>query len=225
MAGIIRTEPFHIQAYKHIQANLIANSYAPGERLTETALATKLGISRGPVREAIRMLLHDGLLVQEGVHVYVYNPSFDDVRDLFLCRERLEPLGAGLAAEKITVKGRKRLIQIIEETEIALKNRQPNNKIAALNAAFHDHIVFSSRNKQLIQFMELIRAKNGYMRNVLLGEFKRKDAFINEHRIIAEKIIEGNKLEAESTMKQHIRADFSAWEQIFITRKEEEDSE
>src|SRR5699024_388214 len=220
MSNIVRAEPFHIQAYKHIQRNLLENVYSPGEKLTETSLATQLGISRGPVREAVRLLLHDGLLVQKGVHMYVYNPNFDDVHDVYLCRERLEPLGARQAAKNITNDSKNRLTQILDYTESALNNKEPNNKIAKLTASFHEQITLSSNNQQLIQTMQVIRAKASYMRNVLLGDLTRKGFIIEEHLKIANAIIEGKSDQAENAMRVHIQKDFNRWKEIFSEKED-----
>jgi len=219
MSAIVKSEPFHVQAYKKIQSNLLENVYSPGEKLTETALATQLGVSRGPIREAIRLLIHEGLLIQKGVHVYVYNPTLEDAEDVYQCRERLEPFGAGLAALNITESGKKKLAEIIKDTEIALKYDAPNSEIAKLNSSFHEQIVLCSGNKQLIQIMKTILAKSSYTRNVLLGDYKRKDAFTKEHTEIVNEIINGNQEQAEKAMKLHIEKDFTKWKEIFSERQ------
>ncbi|UJL45709.1 GntR family transcriptional regulator [Virgibacillus sp. NKC19-16] len=216
---LVKSEPFHIQAYKQIQKNLLENVYSPGENLTETSLATQLGVSRGPVREAIRLLIHEGLLVQKGVHIYVYDPTFEDAEDVYLCREKMEPFGAGLAALNSTDSGKKELVEILDNTELALKNGASNSEIAKLNSAFHKHIVLSSNNKQLIQIMQLILGKSSYTRNVLLGDYTRKDAFTKEHADIVDAIIKGDQEQAEKTMKLHIERDFLKWKEIFTERK------
>ncbi|QQK78657.1 GntR family transcriptional regulator [Salicibibacter cibi] len=222
MDAIVKSEPFHIQAYKQIHTYLLNKEFSPGEKLTETGLATRLGISRGPVREAIRMLLHDGLLVQKGSHVYVYEPNFNDVIDLYRCRERLESLAAELAAEYMTNDAKKKLFHFVNQTETALNNNEPDKKIASLNKAFHEHIVHSSKNGHLIQFMDLIHSKNNYMRNVLLSDRTRKWVFIDEHRQIAEAISEGKKEKAGFAMKEHIQKDLVAWKQMLQYSSEEE---
>ncbi|SEQ70663.1 GntR family transcriptional regulator [Piscibacillus halophilus] len=222
MDSIVKSEPFHIQAYKNIQRTLLEKEFSPGEQLTETSLAKKLGISRGPVREAIRMLLHDGLLVQKGVHVYVFDPQLKDVLDLYLCKERLEPLGARLAASNIDEPGIKELNSIISKTESALSNKSDNKEIASLNTDFHSLISKYSQNQQLIQFMNLIRAKNIYMRNVLLGDFTRKENFIDEHKNIADAIINRNPDAAETLMKEHIKNDLDTWKIIFNDQEGDE---
>lgn len=216
---IVKSEPFHIQAYKQIQKNLLENEYSPGEKLTETFLATQLGVSRGPVREAIRLLIHEGLLVQIGVHIYVYDPTLEDAEDVYLCRERLEPFGAGLAALNITERGKEKLVEILDNTKSALENKASNSDIAKLNSAFHEHIVLSSNNKQLIQIMQLILGKSSYTRNVLLGNYKRKDVFTQEHSDIVHAIIKGDQKQAEKAMKLHIERDFNKWKEIFTERE------
>jgi DNA-binding GntR family transcriptional regulator len=219
MSTIVKSEPFHVQAYKQIQSNLLGNVYSPGEKLTETALATQLGISRGPVREAIRLLIHEGLLIQKGVHVYVYNPTFKDAEDVYLCRVRLEPFAANLAALNITKDDKRKLVEILNNTEVALKYDAPNSEIAKLNSSFHEHIILCSDNKQLIQIMKTILAKSSYTRNVLLGDYTRKDAFTKEHSDIVNEIINGNQEKAEKEMKLHIEKDFIKWKEIFSTNK------
>src|SRR5699024_902262 len=148
---------------------------------TETYLASQLGISRGPIREAIRLLIHEGLLVQKGSHTYVYAPTLKDAEDIYLCRKRIEPLGAGLAALNITETDKRKLIDLLNETEKLLNNNASNRDIAKLNSSFHEHIVLSSQNKQLIQIMQLILGKSSYTRNVLLGDYNRKNSFTVEH--------------------------------------------
>lgn len=212
MSGIVKPEPYHKQVYNQFQDMLFKREYKPGERITEVALAEKLGISRGPIREAIRMLLHDGLLIQEGNHINVFDPSFDDVIDLYLCKERLEPLAASLACDHITKASKEKLGHILDSTEEALKQQQPSEEIADLNTEFHHLIIHASQNAQLIQFMEMIRSKNRYMRINLLDNYTRKGVFLKEHRQIAEAIIAGDEKLAEQAMKNHVQEDLRAWE-------------
>jgi len=122
VSNIVKVDPFHIQAYKLIQKTLLDTKYNSGQQVTENSLATKLGISRGPIREAIRMLIHDGLLIQKRSYTYVFDTKFDDVMDLYLCKERLEPLCAKLAARNINNAGRKHLVHIVKKIKVALKN-------------------------------------------------------------------------------------------------------
>jgi len=191
---------------------LFKREYMPGERITENALVKKFGVSRGPIREAIRMLVHDGLLVQNGSFINVFNPTIDDVIDLYRCKERLEPLAASLACKHISGDAKETLLDILDRTEKALENQQTNDEIAMINTEFHKLITQSSNNNQLIQFMEMIQAKNRYMRTALLDNYTRKEAFLEEHRMIAKAIIDGDEILAENKMKEHVLKDLKEWE-------------
>lgn len=218
ISRIIKSEPFHIQAYKHIQNHLLENEFSPGERLTESGLANMLGVSRGPIREAIRMLIHDGLLCQKGVHIYVFDPTVDDVVDVYLCKERLEPLAAKLSAQNISKANKAALLEIINNTKMALEADQ-KREMVGFNTEFHDLIVHSSGNKQLIQFMNLIHAKNLYMRNNILSDYTRRDSFFEEHVRIADAIVNGNSDQAEFEMKQHVQNDINMLGTIFKSKQ------
>lgn len=214
MSLVVKSEPFHIQAYNNIKVLLLENEFSPGERLTEQGLAKKLGVSRGPTREAIRMLLQDGLLFQKGVHIYVLDPTLEDVVDLYLCRERLEPLAAKLSTKKMSQEQKNKLIQTIEEAKEALENNDMG-EVVQLNTKFHEIIVHSSNNHQLIQFMNLISAKTVYMRNSILRNYTRDDDFIQEHETIARAIVKNDEDQAECEMNQHIQNDLKAFYPLF----------
>lgn len=214
MSMVVKSEPFHIQAYNNIKKLILENEFLPGERLTEIGLAKRLGVSRGPVREATRMLLQDGLVLQKGVHTYVLDPTFEDVVDLYNCRERLEPLAVQLSTEKMSQENKNKLIDIIDNTKMALKNNDMG-EVVQLNTQFHESIVLSSNNKQLIQFMSLISAKTIYMRNSILRNYTRGKDFIEEHEKIARSILDNNAEKAEREMKQHIQNDLKAFYPLF----------
>lgn len=211
---IIKSEPFHIQAYHNIKELILENEFSPGERLTEIGLAKRLGVSRGPIREATRMLLQDGLILQKGVHTYVLDPTFEDVVDLYLCRERLEPLAVRLSTQKMSDENKDKLVEIIADTKNAMGNNDMG-EVVQLNTQFHEAIVFSSNNKQLIQFMNLISAKTIYMRNSILRNYTRGKDFIEEHEEIANSILNNNVEQAEYEMKNHIQNDLKAFYPLF----------
>ncbi|WP_141554320.1 GntR family transcriptional regulator [Virgibacillus ndiopensis] len=210
-----------MQAYKYIQNYLLESEFSPGERLTELGLADMLGVSRGPVREAVRLLIHDGLLVQKGVHIYVFDPTFDDVIDIYLCKEGLEPLAAKLAAQNMTQSDQGTLLDIINRTNKALAHDEKRD-IVKFNTEFHDLIIQSSGNTQLIQFMNLIHAKNLYMRNNILSNYARRDNFFEEHVRIADAIVNGDGVQAESEMKQHIQNDINMIGTIFKSKQKDD---
>ncbi len=219
---IIKAEPYHIQAYKYIQRALWEKKYHPGEQLTEVGLANELGISRGPIREAMRMLNQDGLLVQKGTRTFVYNPTYQDALDLYLCKERLEPLAAKLAARHIDEEGKNELSSILQKISEAVDNESSIDEITEYNTAFNDLILRYSKNDQLIQMMNLLRAKVIYMRSTLLGKIKRREVFLNEYEEIVHAILENDEDRAEQAMQKHVEVDLEILNQYFEKVTEEE---
>lgn len=89
MGKIIKSESLHLQSYNLIKEAIMEGRLQPNERVVEAKVAGKLGVSRGTVREAIRMLIQDGLLIYNEGFVRVYQPNVQDIIDIFQCRESL----------------------------------------------------------------------------------------------------------------------------------------
>src|SRR5699024_3357827 len=97
MKEIVRPKSLHLQAYTILKESIIAGDRQAAERIVEAKVASALGISRGPVPEAIRMLIQYGLLHYNKGFVKVYVPVGAEIRELFECRESLEVLAVSLA--------------------------------------------------------------------------------------------------------------------------------
>jgi DNA-binding GntR family transcriptional regulator len=205
MREIKKTEPLHSQVYHIVKEMIMEGKYQPGERLVETKVAENLGVSRGTVREAFRMLTKDDLLVQKENSLFVYNPSVQDILDIYECRKSLESLSVKLSAQNITDEQLNQLEHIIKESKEALSIND-TNKHTILNQHFHDTIAYSSQNKQLIKLFEVINAKVLYIRNCILKE--RSESFavlVNDHEQIFLALKERNPAKAEETMNTHIQ--------------------
>ena len=173
----------------------------PSERVVESKIATTLGISRGPVREAIRMLIQDGLLEYKDNFVIVYEPTIKDIVEIFQCRQSLEMLAIKLTIEN----GEDGLVEVLEEnireTEKALED---GPLLKQLDQQFHTIIINASQNNHLIQLLEMIKTKIHYMRNSMV-----KSTFyptlINEHEKIVQAIRSKNIDEGTELIKEHIQ--------------------
>jgi len=209
MREIKKTEPLHIQAYQIVKEKILKGEYEPSERLVESKLAEQLGVSRGTVREALRMLTKDELLEQKESSLYVYNPSPDDILDIYECRRSLESLSVKLAAKNITDELLQELEQIILDSKEALAQND-TEKHTFLNQQFHDTIALSSKNKQLVQLFEVINAKVLYIRNCILKEhFYSLSVLINDHEQIYLALKDRDANKAEFAMNEHIERSFN----------------
>lgn len=200
-----KMEPLHNQAYQIIKKMIIEGELHPGERLVELRLAEKLGTSRGPIREAFRMLAHDGLLIQNESVLTIFNPNSQDIIDAFQCRQALESLAARLAAEHITDN---QLLQIDKNIKDSKKALEIGNvqELSHFDQEFHDLIAQCSKNGQLIQLYEVIKSKIIYIRNCIIRNYyKNFMNFIDEHQTIYEALKARDPIKSEEEMRIHIQ--------------------
>jgi DNA-binding GntR family transcriptional regulator len=137
------------QVLAELRRRIVDGEYREGERLTETRLADDFGVSRNPVREALRVVEAEGfvqILPRRGAVVATLDETA--VRDLFAVRQQLETLAAGLAAERATPAGIAMLRKLIEEANAATA-AQDFDRVAELNSAFHRAVIEVSGNRWL----------------------------------------------------------------------------
>nr|WP_274608385.1 GntR family transcriptional regulator [Peribacillus sp. TH14] len=145
------------------------------------------------------------MLVQDGNVLLVYNPTAQDILDLYECRKSLESLAARLAAHNITEEQLNELEQIIDESKEALI-KNDKQKLTNLNQQFHDIIACASLNKQLIQLFEVIKTKVLYIRNCILKELMESfPDLVNDHIQIYSALKDRNPLKTEEKMGEHIQ--------------------
>lgn len=184
----------------------------PGERLIEEKISDELKVSRSPIREAIRMLEKEGLLlVNSSGGVTVIQPSIQDFQYLFECRVEVEPLAAYYAAQRRsqdqleTIRGY--LLQMGKITETnTLK------KVHDANVNFHEAIVKASLNPFLVSMITQLRGVNSFYRKSFLveNEMYAEDA-MRDHQRIFQAIVDQDADEAKRLMRSHIESDFNSF--------------
>lgn len=139
----------HAQVLAELRSQIIRGSYRPGERLTEDRLADDFGVSRNPVREALRVLDGEGfvrVIPRKGAVVAV--PDSQLVDELFHIRTMLEPFAAELVASRISDAQLDELKQIVDHSREATEQRD-YARLTELNSVFHQRIVELSGNRWL----------------------------------------------------------------------------
>ncbi|MBM4761417.1 GntR family transcriptional regulator [Bacillus sp. B15-48] len=197
------------QVYFSIKEKIIKGDYSPGQKLTESKLANLLGVSRTPVREALRRLEMDGLVVSRPSHgVEVTNFSKEAMDSLFDCNSVLEGLAARKAAELIDNES---LILLEECLFLAEKYFEEGEleKVAEKNTLFHDTIVSASNNPTLTHMMLQIRSQVLAYRT-FISSYKFRPTFMKEHYGIFEAIKNREADLAEDRMRKHIINDCRA---------------
>ena len=137
------------QVLAELRRRIVDGDYAQGERLTENRLADDFGVSRNPVREALRVVETEGfvqILPRRGAVVATLDELA--IRDLFAVREQLETLAAGLAAERATEADVARLRDLLEQASAATE-AEDFDQVAELNSALHLAVIDISGNRWL----------------------------------------------------------------------------
>jgi DNA-binding GntR family transcriptional regulator len=217
-----KPKPLHNQVYVLLKKGLIEGEFNPGERMVETRLAEKFGVSRGPIREALRLLERDSLVEQKNNHLYVVQFSEKEVIEIYQCRRVLDSLAAELACEHITEKEITMLRDAIEQTELA-REQHDDEKVIHYNTVFHEGIVSAARNDVLMSLLESLRNRILLMRrlrNTMMTHYQGYEHFLKEHKEILEAIVDSRPVLARERMMNHIDSDIAAFKSFIVEQNQ-----
>ena len=196
--------PLRDVVFNTLRQAIITGEFAPGERLMEIALANRLGVSRTPVREAIRKLKLEGLVVmipRKGAEVAKITEK--DLRDVLEVRSSLEELAAELATERMNEEIKEKLEKALDDFKKAIDS-EDNAAIADSDVEFHDIIFEATGNARLIQIISNLREQMYRYRLEYVKDTEYHTVLLNEHRELVKAMLEGKKDEARKIMKKHI---------------------
>ena len=170
----------------------------------EIALANRLGVSRTPVREAIRKLELEGLVVmipRKGAEVAKITEK--DLRDVLEVRSSLEELAAELATERMNDEIKAKLEKALQNFKEAIESEN-NAAIADRDVEFHDVIFEATGNARLIQIISNLREQIYRYRLEYVKDTEYHVTLLKEHQELVKAMSEGKKEEARKIMKKHI---------------------
>lgn len=207
-----RLLPVNLDSYKPlrelvleaIREAIINGTLKPRERLMEIQLAEELGVSRTPIREALRKLELEGFIVmvpRKGA--YVADISFKDIADVFEIRAALEALAAGLAAERITDDELDFMERLLVEKGEAIAEHDMG-KLVEVDTKFHEAIYKASRNERLTAIINNLREQIQRFRTTSLAYPGRMKRSLEEHRAIVEAIQSRDVQLARQLAQEHI---------------------
>ena len=199
----IEALPLRDHVYERLQEMLIARTLAPGDHLVEERLAGQLGVSRGPVREALQRLHRDGWITLRPRHgAFVNRPSAGQVDEFFEARELVERSATHLAAQRCTPEDAAALRQICDDAEADLRRGVPSQAMAAHTARFHRQVLVTAKNHLLLEFGEQLAHRSRWFFAPLVSTIAPR-AWV-EHREVAELIAGGRAEEAAEAMHAHV---------------------
>lgn len=197
--------PLREIVYEELKRQILMGKITPGMRMMEVELAEEMGVSRTPVREAIRKLEKEGLVTIEPRRgAYASDISVKDMVDVLEVREDLEGFAAFLAADRITQAEVDELREITENYSEAVRNND-TEKMITFDERFHKKIVASSGNKTLIQLSETVQELALRFRYLYYDDFSRYVNMPVEHKEIIDALTSGNGDMARQSADDHVK--------------------
>lgn len=188
-----------------IRDRVIHRVFEPGEKLTEARLAQELGVSRTPIREALRLLEAEGVVrVVAGRGLVVAKYSYEDLVNLYAVREALEALAARLCAENASSYDLMGLTELVDKMR-SYSTEGEKNQFLVSSIDFHDAIAQASKNATLISFLKNVYTTIRIFRRAALDQPERGSGSFEEHAAIAEAIKQRNPELAETRAREHVR--------------------
>jgi phosphonate utilization transcriptional regulator len=189
---------------QEIERAILAGEHAPGDKLIEATLATRMGVSRGPVREAFRMLEEAGLVrTEKNRGVFVRAIPIDEAVEIFDLRATMDELVGRQLAAQITPVQLKEIRGLVEAMEKAVK-AQDAQGYHLLNLRFHDRLVEMAGNRKLAAIYRKLIKELSLFRRLNLADSWLLPISVGEHRAIVKAIAAGDGEGAGRAMFQHV---------------------
>ena len=189
---------------QEIERAILVGEYAPGSKLIEATLAFKLGVSRGPVREAFRMLEEAGLVRNEKNRgVFVRDIPIDEAIEIFDLRAVMDELVGRQLAKNITPAQTKEIKGLVDLMEKAVR-AQDTYDYHLLNLRFHDRLVDMAGNRKLTEIYRKLIKELSLFRRLNLADGWLMPISAGEHRQIVKAIVSGDADAAGKAMFDHV---------------------
>ncbi|GGC08612.1 GntR family transcriptional regulator [Marivita lacus] len=198
-------KPPQKDAYSSILEAIDVGIYRPGDRLVESDLAERFGMSRTPIREALQRLETQSLLTRDGRSLIVASLDHNQMAELYVVRTELEGLAARLAARHATEEEVQVLQDMVHDDRALLDDP---SSLARANRRFHKQIHLASHNRFLVQQLDLVHRSMALMATTSLAAQGRGEIALAEHQVIVDAIQQRNEDAAYRALRDHISVAF-----------------
>ncbi|MGO4916453.1 GntR family transcriptional regulator [Pseudogemmobacter sp. W21_MBD1_M6] len=192
-------------AYALILDAIDTGIYRPGDRLVESELAERFGVSRTPIREALQRLETQSLLTRDGRSLIVASLDHNQLAELYVVRAELEGLAARLAARHAAEEEVRVLRNMVEEDRALEKNP---GALSRANRRFHKQIHLASHNRYLVQQLDLVYRSMALLASTSIAAAGRGEMTVSEHDAIVTAIENRDGDAAYQALKRHISKAF-----------------
>ena len=191
------------QVFEKLENDIIVGVYPRGEVLTELKLVEQLGVSRTPIREALRRLEQERLIKDSGKGSVVLGITLEDLEDIMNIRQHVEGLAAYYAAQNASEESKNTLKHISELQDFYFEKRDIDN-LQKMDDQFHDALYEMSQRTVLHDTLLPLHHKTMRYRKAAIKNEQRLENSVNEHREIIKAITDGNGELAQKLMSKHI---------------------
>ncbi|MGI3211687.1 GntR family transcriptional regulator [Roseovarius tibetensis] len=198
-------KPPTTDAYALLLEAIDVGIFKPGDRLVESDLAERFGVSRTPIREALQRLETQSMLTRDGRSLIVASLDYNQLAELYVVRAELEGLAAQLAARHATPEEVGVLRDMVEEDRSLLG--QPA-ELARANRRFHKQIHLASHNRFLVQQLDLVHRSMALLATTSLAAVGRDTDALREHGAIVSAIEARDGEAAAKALRDHISKAF-----------------
>ena len=198
-------KPPQKDAYSSILEAIDVGVYRPGDRLVESDLAERFGMSRTPIREALQRLETQSLLTRDGRSLIVASLDHNQMAELYVVRTELEGLAARLAARHATDEEGQVLQDMVHDDRALMDDP---SALARANRRFHKQIHLASHNRFLVQQLDLVHRSMALMATTSLAAQGRGEIALAEHQAIVDAITQRNEDAAYKALRDHISVAF-----------------
>ncbi|MBQ1279408.1 MAG: GntR family transcriptional regulator [Clostridia bacterium] len=191
------------QVFEHLETDILSGKYQRGEILTESKLSAELGVSRTPIREALRRLEQEHLIEEAPKGSVVVGISEKDLGDIFMIRMKLEGQAAAMAAQNRTDEQLESLREAVEFQEFYLEKHDAD-RIKSMDSRFHEMVFKMSGSAVFYDVLLPLHKKILKYRRASVSNTSRAEASVAEHRAIYEAIAASNSVLAEKLIIEHL---------------------
>ena len=196
--------PLREIVYEELKRQILVGEISPGTRMMEVDLAEDMGVSRTPIREAIRKLEKEGLVTIEPRRgAYASDISIKDMLDVLEVRQDLEGMAAAMAARKVTEDEKRAFVEANTAYVDAVKSGN-TEEIIRCDELFHQLIGSFSGNKTLTQLLSQVQELALRFRYLYYDDFTRYEKMPMEHEEIEEAILSGDSQKARVVAEEHV---------------------
>ena len=192
------------QVFERLEQEILCGKYPRGEVLTEVRLCSELGVSRTPIREALRRLQQEHIVEESGKGTVVLGITRDDLLDIMEVRLRIEGMAAARTAVRITEEELRTLRETVELQEFYL-HKKDSEQIKSMDSQFHTLIYRYSGSTVFYDTLTPLHNKVQRYRKAAVENAGRAEESVQEHRAVLEAIAAHDAAAAERLMLQHTR--------------------